>query len=101
MDIDLPNGSYILGIRPHHIEVVENGSHTEGIKIDATVELAEIVGSETTLHLAHKDLNFIALSQSFADYDLDQEIVVSLNPRQIHIFDAETNQIVSNAAEVR
>lgn len=101
MDAQLSDGSYVLGVRPHHIEVVEEGSTMGGVKIDATVELAEIVGSDTTLHLTHSGLSFIALSQSLHHFDLDQEIIVSFNPRQIHIFDSQTHQIVLNAAEVR
>lgn len=97
MDVDLAPGNYILGIRPHHIHIVNSGNVQAATQMDATVELAEIVGSDTTLHLSHNGLEFVALSQSFARFELDQKITVSLDPRQIHIFDANTQEIVSNA----
>lgn len=99
METNVAPGKYALGIRPHHIAVLNapNG----GVALDATVELAEIVGSDTTIHLSHKDLNFIALSQDFRLYNLGQRVVASFDPRQVHIFDAETHQLVSSAAEVR
>jgi len=103
MDVSVPDGKYVFGIRPHHINVVETEgvATNHGIVMDATVQLAEIVGSDTTLHLIHQGLEFIALSQSVASFDLDQVIRVNFDPRQIHIFDANTQAIVSNAVEVR
>lgn len=101
MELNLDAGNYIFGIRPHHMLVIEEGAQAEGIPISATVELAEIVGSDTTLHLSHQDLEFIALSQSLSRFYLDQQIRIDVNPRQIHIFDSETQQIISNAADVR
>ena len=99
MDVNLKAGAYLLGIRPHHIEVTDTGNG--GVSLDATMELAEIVGSDTTMHLSHNNLSFIALSQEFRHYSLLQRVVASFNPRQVHVFDAETYQLVSSAAEVR
>lgn len=101
MDINLTDGTYLLGIRPHHIEVTDYAGANGGIRLDATVELSEIVGSDTTMHLQHNDLNFIALSQDYRQYDLLQKVVASFDPRQVHIFDAKTHQLISSAAEVR
>jgi glycerol transport system ATP-binding protein len=99
MDVNLSPGAYLLGIRPHHITVTDTGNG--GVSLDATMELAEIIGSDTTMHLSHNNLNFIALSQEFRQYSLLQHVVASFDPRQVHIFDAETYQLVSSAAEVR
>ena len=101
MEVDLPEGNYMLGIRPHHIEVLENGSTEDTVNLNAVVELSEIVGSDTTLHLSHRGLEFIALSRSLELFALDETIRVSLNPRQIHVFDAQNQQIISNAAAAR
>lgn len=101
MDVSLDAGDYILGIRPHHIQVSGQRSENDGIRLYATVDLAEIVGSETTLHLSHRHLHFIALSQAFERFELDQQITASIDPRQIHVFDATTQQLVFSAAEVR
>lgn len=101
MDLSLSSGTYMLGIRPHHITVVESESDKTGVLVNAVVELSEIVGSDTTLHLVHNGLNFIALSQAFETYQLDQHITVNFDPRQIHVFDSQTNEIVSHALEVR
>lgn len=99
MDVNLDPGNYLLGIRPHHITV----SHSKGdnINLSSIVQLAEIVGSDTTIHLSHEDLNFIALTQEYRRYKLFEPVVASFDPRQIHIFDVNTNQLIVSAAEVR
>jgi len=101
MDANLASGKYVLGLRPHHIKVNINDSENGGIKLSASVDLAEIVGSDTTLHLSHQEIKFVALSQEFERFDLDQQVTASFDPRQIHIFDAETQHLVMSAAEVR
>ena len=72
------------------------------IKMDAVINLAEIVGSDTTLHLSHDDdMDFIAIAREIEQFELDQKINVLFDPRQIHIFDAKTGDVVMNAAQVR
>lgn len=101
MDVQLTSGEYVLGVRPHHIQVSNSRNVSQGITLGATVDLAEIVGSDTTLHLSHQHLNFIALAQEFEHFELDQKITASVDPRKIHIFDAATQHLVMSAAEVR
>jgi glycerol transport system ATP-binding protein len=101
MGVDLEPGQYVLGIRPHHIGVSDNGHNGDGVLLDATMELSEIVGSNTTMHLSHNDTNFIALSQDYRQYKLYQQVTAAFDPRQMHIFDAATSQLISSAAEVR
>lgn len=99
MDVNLDPGQYLLGIRPHHISVSSSGNG--GISLEATMQLAEIVGSDTTMHLSHEDLDFIALTQEYRQYRLFERVIASFDPRQIHVFDADTNQLIVSAAEVR
>lgn len=101
MSVDVPPGAYLLGIRAHHIAVRSDGNPSNGTTLDAVVELAEIVGSDTTMHLSHNGLEFIALSQDFRHFQLNQTVKVSFDPAQIHIFDAQSGGIVRNAAKVR
>lgn len=98
MGVDLPAGRYTLGIRPHHINT---GGANGGVRLDAAVSLAEIVGSDVTMHLTHNNLDFIALSREFKHFELDQKVTVSFDPRQIHIFDVNDGKLIESAAEVR
>lgn len=101
LDTDIAPGPYLLGIRAHHIAVKEQANGNGEITLAATVELAEIVGSDTTMRLLHHNLEFIALSQEFRHFDLDQNVVMSLDPGHIHIFDIDSGHIVRSAAKVR
>lgn len=50
----LPSGDYRLGVRPHHVRV-ERSCETD-VRLQATVDLAEITGSETLIHARLGDL---------------------------------------------
>jgi glycerol transport system ATP-binding protein len=103
MDVDLKPGSYTLGIRPHHLTTQSDGTLENGDKvaIPARVELSEIVGSDTTLHMEHDGVDFIALTQDFRHFALDEEITVCIDPRLVHVFDSSTGELISSAVEVR
>jgi glycerol transport system ATP-binding protein len=103
MEADVKDGAYTLGIRAHHLSTTPSltGAADSEFALDATVGLAEIVGSDTTLHVQHKDIEFIALTQDFRRFDLDEKIKVYVNPGHVHIFDSNTGDIISVAAEAR
>jgi len=101
MDVDLKDGKYTFGIRPHHINLEGEVSGEGMFGMDASVNLAEIVGSDTTLHLTHDDMEFMAVAREMRHFDLDEQINVLFDPRQIHVFDAASGDIVENAVEAR
>ncbi len=103
MEVDIPSGNYILGIRPSRLQVGERAEGNTGnlVSISARVDLAEIVGSDTTLHLSHKELSFIALAQNFLHFELDELIRVHFNPRQLHIFNAKSGELIMGSAATR
>jgi glycerol transport system ATP-binding protein len=103
MEADIPIGDYILGIRPSRLQVGKQAEgRTDGlVSISARVNLAEIVGSDTTLHLSHNNLSFIALAQDFLHFELDELIQVHFNPRQLHIFEAKSGELILSSAATR
>lgn len=103
MEVNLDAGSYILGVRPHHLatQPSTNGASAYEVALPARVELSELVGSDTTLHMQHEDIEFIALTQDFRTFGLDEAITVYINPKQVHVFDVESGDIISTAAEAR
>jgi glycerol transport system ATP-binding protein len=83
---DLQPGSYRLGVRPNHLTLEAAGS--EGIAIDAAVDLAEISGSETYLHCRHHDLAFIAQVKGVHTFELGAPARVWLDRTRLFAFDA-------------
>ncbi len=85
----LENGQYELGIRAHHVSLNQFDNHS--ISIPGTVTLAEISGSETFVHLIHKnvshDLKFVAQLEGVHNFDYGQSIDFFLNSEKLYIFD--------------
>jgi glycerol transport system ATP-binding protein len=100
MGNNLVQGDYVLGIRPHHLHIGRNGTD-QTITFSARVDLTEIVGSDTTLHLSHQHLNLIAHAPEYLSFHLDEQTIVSLDPTRIYIFDAKTSELVRSAAKTR
>ncbi len=103
MDAELPSGDYVLGVRPHHLYVRlghDESLHRE-LSLPAQLELAEIVGSDTTMHLSHNGLTLTALARDLMHHNLDEELTVYFDPEQIHIFAADSGDLVRSAKAVR
>ncbi|HVZ02350.1 MAG TPA: ABC transporter ATP-binding protein [Dongiaceae bacterium] len=88
---DLAPGRYRLGVRPNHVTLQTAGA--EGVAIDAQVDLAEISGSETYLHLRHHDLAFIAQVKGVHAFELGAPARVWLDRARLFAFDAESRLV--------
>jgi len=82
----LAPGRYRIGVRPNHVTLETAGAN--GVAIDATVDLAEISGSETYLHLRHAQLGFIAQVRGVHPFELGRPVKVWLDRARIFAFDA-------------
>jgi glycerol transport system ATP-binding protein len=80
-----PNGAYRLGIRADH--VAANGKDGGGAAIAATVELAEISGSETFVHARHGAFTVIARLAGVHEYRLGEDIALNFEPARAFLFD--------------
>jgi glycerol transport system ATP-binding protein len=80
----LPPGDYRVGVHANHIGVVNRAGN--GGLIRATVELAEINGSETYVHAGHGDFQMIALLEGVHEFGLGDEINLYLDPRRLFVF---------------
>jgi glycerol transport system ATP-binding protein len=82
---NLPAGQYRIGVRATHVSLASDGK--DAIPALADVELAEISGSETFLHLRHGPLNFIAQVEGVHPFDLGAQVTVYLNRARLYAFD--------------
>jgi glycerol transport system ATP-binding protein len=93
---DLPAGRYRIGVRPNHVSLQTYGA--EAVPIDATVDLAEISGSDTYLHLRHQDLTFIAQVRGVHTFELGTPTQVWLDRSRIFAFD-DADRLVGAPAQ--
>jgi glycerol transport system ATP-binding protein len=89
----LTKDRYVVGIRAHAISTEKE--QKEVIPISARVELGEVVGSDTELHLSHEGISLVALLLGVGHYELGQVITAYLPAKRFFIFDKETGKLVA------
>jgi len=93
----LTNDRYLLGIRAHALST--SREIEDMIPITAKVELGEVVGSDTELHLNHEGISLIALLQGLGSYDIGRDIEVYLYPDRFFIFEASSGKGIARTHE--
>lgn len=81
----LAPGEYRFGVRANHIGLANGAPAT--LKVAATVELAEISGSETFIHARHQNLLVVVRLEGVHSYQLGQGISLSIDSRKLYTFD--------------
>ncbi len=95
MDIDLPtyltkleNKNYNFGIRASEIRLSDRGE-------DFQVELAEISGSETLLHLKRGNIKIIVLIEEVMNFKIHENVKVEFDKNKFYAFSNDGNLIFS------
>ena len=89
----LGDGDYIAGFRPNHLEL--NRHSTDAIKFTAKLNVTEITGSETYMHMTHGDERLVGLVHGVHDLTLGEEIAVFLDPSHIYTFLQDGNLLLT------
>jgi len=82
---DLPGGECQVGVRANHLFVQRHSEHD--VAVDCEVELAEIGGSETFIHVRHGDIELTVQQEGIHVLTLGDRIPVFMDPRQLFVFD--------------
>ena len=93
-------GAYIdrrvtLGLRPEHIH--DREFPPPGVlpaALDATVEVLELMGNETFLHVASEGTRFLARVDPRTKAQAEQDISLLLDLSHLHVFDPETEAAI-------
>ncbi|MCR9273346.1 MULTISPECIES: ABC transporter ATP-binding protein [Mameliella] len=92
---ELGDGRYTAGFRPNHLEI---GKHaTDAMEFKTRLNVTELTGSETFVHLDHHGERWVGLIHGVHDLTLGEELSVWLDPRHVYIF-GEDGQLVAPAA---
>jgi glycerol transport system ATP-binding protein len=81
----LSPGDYRVGVRANQIDVVDRAGGAGMVR--ATVELAEINGSETFIHARHGDFTMIALLEGVREFALGDPVSLHFDPNLLFVFD--------------
>jgi len=90
---DLPPGSYQLGMRPSHLHLQRKSS--ADIEFQTTIDLVEISGSETYIHITHNGHNWIVQQQGIHAYQMGEQVHAYVNPAQLYVFDLNGHRVAS------
>jgi glycerol transport system ATP-binding protein len=83
-DRNLPAGPCRVGIRANHLTVLRRSDRL--VPITGRVELSEISGSETFIHLRHGSTTLIAREDGVHTHPIGSEIQVYADPDRIFVF---------------
>lgn len=90
----IADGSYTIGFQPHHLSL--QPASAGAAAVTARVEVIEITGSETFVHLTFADARWVMLAHGVHSFDVEDQIEVFIDTRHIMVFD-ETGRSVSPA----
>jgi glycerol transport system ATP-binding protein len=85
----LPDGPYRFGVRANHLFAQRR--HDSDVAVAGVMELAEISGSETFIHIGHSGVSWIAELEGVHTYELGERVSVYLNPDTLFLFDPDDN----------
>ncbi len=86
------------GIRPNHLRAAPRGPRS--VELSAVVELAELSGSETLLHLQHASVRLLAQLPGVHAFDLGATVRLHLEPADVLLFD-EGGALLAAPTEAR
>jgi glycerol transport system ATP-binding protein len=83
----LKEGEYQFGIRPSHLSLLPKND--DDLEISVQVEVAEISGSETFLHVRNKHFQMVLHLSGVHNYDVDEKIKIYVPTHKLNVFDEE------------
>ncbi len=85
----LHGGTYQFGLRANHLYVQPHAD--SDVEVKGEVDLAEISGSETFIHVRHGGRTLIVQQTGAHEFHTGTPITVYLDPHRLFAFDAEGN----------
>jgi glycerol transport system ATP-binding protein len=80
----LPPGNYRFGVRANHLSVRRTDGHD--VVIPGEVELAEISGSETFLHVHHNEVSWVVQQEGVHTHALGEPVRIYVSPGRLYAF---------------
>jgi glycerol transport system ATP-binding protein len=92
----LADDQYLLGIRPHHLDLHQ--VHGRMVPFRAEVELAEVVGSNTELHLKHGNLGMTLFMDRVERFAVGDKVTPWIDPSQMYLFQRTTGEFLARTS---
>ncbi len=92
-NVNLKDGNYKVGIRPHNITTYKEGKNS--IEIKGKILISELSGSESLIHFTNTDSKWVSLSNGTHQLNVGQEVKLYMNVDEFIYFD-QNNNLVSH-----
>lgn len=96
---NLKPGSYDFGFRPSHIGLVPHSD--DDLELSVTVDLAEISGSNTYLHVRSNDMPLVLHLSGVHAYEVDDDINIYFPTHKLFAFSPDGQMVQAPVREVR
>lgn len=90
---DNRDGNYTVGIRPHHLTLSGAATNRYSVTVPGTVQLAEISGSESIIHLQVQGNDWISESSGIHQFSIGEQVDVHMNLNGCLYFDSDGNAV--------
>ncbi len=91
----LADGTYRWGVRADKLFLERRSA--DDIALSGTVELAEISGSETFIHVAHNGVSWVAQEDGVHSFQLNQPVRLFVDPGAFFVFDPSGDLVAAPA----
>lgn len=92
---DLADGRYTMGFRANHLRLTR--PNAEAVSIKVTVNVVEITGSESFVHLQHADDRWVALVHGIQQPASGTELEVYVDPADVYVFGTDDALVLAPA----
>jgi glycerol transport system ATP-binding protein len=82
----LADGSYTIGFRAHHLALAPQAPGS--VAVPGTVEVSEITGSESYIHVRHAESRWVMLVPGIHNLEPETPVTAHIDTRHILVFDA-------------
>ncbi|MDJ0815635.1 MAG: ABC transporter ATP-binding protein [Desulfobacterales bacterium] len=89
----LPAANYIFGVRSNHLSLTQTGS--ANTELQSTVELSEINGSETFIHVSYDNSRLVVQEDGVLHHRMGEEVSIFVNPNSFFVFDTNGELVAS------
>ncbi len=90
-NVNLKDGKYKVGIRPHNITTYKEGNNS--VEIKGKVLISELSGSESLIHFRNANLDWVSLSNGTHQMNVGQEAKLYMNIDEFLYFDQSNNLV--------
>jgi len=91
----LADGKYTMGFRANHLRLTR--PNVDAISIKVTVNVVEITGSESFVHLQHADDRWVALVHGIQQPASGTELEVYVDPADVYVFGTDDALVLAPA----